>query len=113
MPRVSRQDRRQNARTTRPLWIDIDRVSYLAENWSLSGVLIRDQLIEAEAGQRVLVRLSLDPITGSPFAYVFARIVRRDHEGTAFAFSDLPGQVFDLLSEAMFRRPSLGALTGR
>lgn len=113
MPRVSRQDRRQNARTTRPLWIDIDRISYLAENWSLSGVLIRDRLAEAEPGQRVMVRLSLDPITGSPFAYAFARIVRHDEYGTAFAFSDLPAQVFDLLSEAMFRRPSLGSVTDR
>lgn len=105
MPRVARQDRRQNSRTTRPLWIDIDRVSYLVENWSLSGVLIRDRIAEAWPGQRVHVRLSLDPISGSPFAYAFARIVRSEENGTAFAFSDISVQLFDLLSEAMFRRP--------
>lgn len=103
MPRIVRQDRRDNARTTRPLWIDVDRISYLAENWSLSGVLIRDRLPEACPGQRVHMRLSLNPISGSPFAYAFARIVRSNRGGTAFAFSDINGQVFDLLSEAMFR----------
>lgn len=106
MPRIVRQERRCNARTSRPLWIDVDRISYLAENWSLSGVLIRDRIAEASPGQRVHVRVSLDPISGSPFAYTFARIVRSGQEGTAFAFADINGQLFDLLSEAMFRRPA-------
>jgi|GEM_PF-6523825 len=107
MPIVSRKERRRNARSTRPLWIDIDRVPYLAENWSLSGILIRDQLADAAPGERLHLRLNLDPFTGSPFAYVFARVVRCDENGTAFALCDLPPRVFDLLSEAMFRRPAL------
>lgn len=113
MPRVARQDRRCNSRTSRPLWIDVDRVSYLAENWSLSGVLIRDRIAEAVPGQRVHIRISLDPISGSPFAYAFARIVRCGEEGTALAFADINGQLFDLLSEAMFRRPTSSVSSGK
>lgn len=112
MPRIVRQDRRRNVRTTRPLWLDIDRVSYLAENWSLSGILIREALADAEPNQRVMLRLSLDPITGSPFAYVFARIVDRNERGTVLVFNELSAQVFDLLSEAMFRRPSYSQSVG-
>ena len=106
MRQVSRKERRVNARSTKPLWVDIDRIPYLAENWSLSGIFIRDQLVDAVPGHRVLLRVTLDPFTGSPFADVFARIVRSDANGTALALCELPPRVFDLLSEAMFRRPT-------
>lgn len=111
MPRLSKTDRRRNARSTRPVWIDIAGDPYLAENWSLGGILVRDRLFHYPVGDRVLARLSLDPISGSPFAYVHVRVVRCDGQGTALAFCDLPVQLFDLLSEAMFRRPPMAHVT--
>lgn len=96
--------KRSNGRTCRPLWIDIDRVPYLAANWSLGGFLLAERLTNLEVGDRVLTRLSLNPITESPFAYIFARVVRVSSGGTGFAFTEMPQLAFDLMERAIFAR---------
>ncbi len=96
--------KRTNGRTCRPLWIDIDRVPFLAANWSLGGFLLAERIPNLEVGDRVLTRLSLDPITESPFAYIFARVVRITSEGTGFAFTEMPQLAFDLMERAIFAR---------
>ncbi|WP_193172628.1 PilZ domain-containing protein [Nisaea nitritireducens] len=104
--------KRTNGRTCRPLWIDIDRVPYLAANWSLGGFLLAETIPSLEVGDRVLTRLSLDPITESPFAYIFARVVRINASGTGFAFTEMPQLAFDLMERAIFARSPMEKRAG-
>ena len=111
MARIARSgEQRENSRSTRPLWIDIDKISYLADNWSLGGAFLRDVLPDAAVGDKMLARLSLDPISQSPSAYIFVRVLRIGTQGTALRFTELPNNAFDLMSLALYsRRPLLAA----
>lgn len=111
MGRIARSSElRENSRSTRPLWIDIDKISYLADNWSLGGAFLRDVVPAVAIGDKVLARLSLDPISQSPSAYIFVRVLRLGTRGTALRFTELPNNAFDLMSLALYsRRPLLAA----